>query len=174
MGQYFLIVNTDKKQFLDPYRFGEGVADLQVVSGYHAQALALLVVKMDDIYGSENGLMSSWSGDFVAAAGDYAQPDKHGIETSTPENSDRNLYKMAREEFEDVSYKALAMLCETREPVCYELAEKAALPRHKRLVFHLGNVIKEVGCEPLENAMYESLGSNWNKQYELLSKEHAE
>ena len=171
MGQYFLIVNTDKKQFLDAYRFGEGVADLQIVSGYHAQALALLSCKMDDVRDTEGSLLGSWSRDFVLAVGDYAPPDKYGIKTATEEKPERNLYKLAREEFEDISYKALAMLCETHELICYELAEKASVPRYKKLIFHLGNVINEVGCESLENALTEVLG-DWEQQYEKATAQY--
>lgn len=174
MGQYFLIINTDKKQFLDPYCFGEGVADLQMISGFHAQALALLATKMNEIYETENGLMSSWSGDFVVIAGDYAPPNKYGVKTTTPEKADRNLYKMARDEFEDISYKAFAMLCETHESVCYELAEKASIPRYEKIIFHLGNVINQYGSESLKNALSEVLGSNWNQRYVTIAKDYAE
>ena len=173
MGQYFLIVNTDKKQYLDGFRFGEGVADLQVVSGYHAQALALLTCRMDDARDTEGTLLGSWSRSFVLAAGEYASPGRHDIETATAENPERNLYRMAREEFEDISYRALAMLCETHERVCYELAEKVSNPRYEKIIFHLGNVIDEVGCAPLEQALYEVVGASWKNQYQKAIHRYA-
>jgi len=159
MGQYFLVVNTDKKQFIDAWKFGEGVADLQAVSGYHAQAVALLTCRMDQVRGTEGNLLGSWSGDQVIAAAEYASTGENG------NGAEHNLYKTAREEFEDISYKALALLCDTHEPVCYELAEKAATPRHERLIYHLGNAITEAGCASLEQALNDVIGANWKDRY---------
>lgn len=173
MGQYFLIVNTNKKQYLSGNSFGEGVADLQIVSGYHAQALALLMCKMDDVRNTEGTLLGIWSGDAVIAAGEYAEPDKYSIKTSTEKEPERNLYKMAKAEFEDIGYKALATLCETHETICYELAEKTAIPRYEKLIFHLGNVITQVGCESLEIALNEIVG-DWKPLYEKYLKYNSE
>lgn len=159
MGQYFLIVNKDKKQFLDARKFGEGVEISQAVSGYHAQALALLTCRMDAVRDTNNNLLGSWSGDFVAAAGEYA--------------AEPNLYKTARAEFEDISYKALAMLCDTHESVCYELAEKALNPRYKKLIYHLGNAIGENGSPSLEQALSEVIGSQWRESYKSAAEYYA-
>ena len=164
MGQYFLVVNTDKKQYLDAWKFGEGVADLQAVSGYHAQALALLTCRMDQVRDTDDTLLGSWSGDRVIAAAEYA---------SAENEAEQNLYKIAREEFEDISYQALAMLCETHEPAAYELAEKAATRRHERLIFHLGNAVSEFDCASLEQALYEVIGSNWKDRYKAAAEYHA-
>jgi hypothetical protein len=165
MGQYFLIVNTDKKQFIDAWKFGEGVEILQAVSGYHAQALALLTCDMSQVRDRDGTLLGSWSGDQIIAAAEYA---------STNENDAvRNPYKLAREEFEDISYKALAMLCETHETVCWELAEKSATRRHERLIYHLGNAITEAGCPQLEQALYEVIGSDWKDRYKAAAEHYA-
>lgn len=174
MGQYFLIVNINKKQFLNAYKFGEGIADLQTVSGYHAQALALLTCRMDELRNTKDTLIGSWSEDLIVATGEYASPDKYKIKTSTNDNPERNLYRMAQSEFEDISYKALAMLCETHEQICYELAEKVLTPRYERLIFHLGNVIIEIGCVPLEQALAECLGANWKMSYKTAVEKYAE
>lgn len=166
MGQYFLVVNTDKKQFIDAWKFGEGVADLQAVSGYHAQALALLTCRMDEVRDTAGNLLGSWSGDQVFAAAEYASTGN--------DDAKRNLYKTALEEFEDISYKALAMLCDTHEPVCWELSEKVATPRHERLIFHLGNAITEAGgCPPLEQALNEVIGANWKDRYQSAAEHYA-
>jgi hypothetical protein len=169
MGQYFIIVNTDKKQYLSGNSFGEGVADLQVLTGYHSQAIALLMCRMDEVRDIEGTLLGSWSKDDVIATGEYAESNKHGIITSTETDPERNLYKMAKADFEDISYKALAMLCETHETVCYELAEKVSKPRYEKFIFHLGNVINQLGCEPLETALNEILG-DWKQLFEKSLK----
>jgi hypothetical protein len=165
MGQYFLVVNTDKKQFIDAWKFGEGVAYLQAVSGYHAQAVALLTCRMDQVRGTEGNLLGSWSGDNVIVAAEYSLTGNDGVE--------RNLYKTARDEFEDISYKALAMLCATHEPVCWELAEKASTRRHERLIFHLGNAISEAGSGSLEQALNEVIGAEWKDRYKAAAEHYA-
>lgn len=165
MGQYFLVVNTDKKQFIDAWKFGEGVAGLQAVSGYHAQAVALLTCRMDQVRDTANTLLGSWSGDQVFAAAEYASTNQNGAE--------QNLYKTARSEFEDISYKALAMLCDTHESVCYELAEKTAARRHEKFIFHLGNAITEVGSVSLEQALKEVIGANWKDRYQAAAEHYA-
>ena len=167
MGQYFLVVNTDKKQYIDAWKFGEGVADLQAVSGYHAQAVALLMCRMNEVRDTADTLLGSWSGDNVIAAAEYASPEENG------DSAERNLYKTARDEFEDISYKALAMLCDTHEPVCWELAEKASTRRHERLIFHLGNAITEAGCASLEQALNEVISSNWKDRYQAAAEHYA-
>lgn len=70
---------------------------------------------------------------------------------------------MAKEEFEDISYRAIAMLCEGS--YASELARKAADPLNTFLLKHLGNVVFQVGCTPLEKALEESLGSEWTRRY---------
>ena len=164
MGQYFLVVNTDKKQFIDAWKFGEGVETLQAVSGYHAQAIALLTCRMDQVRDTAGNLLGSWSCDQVIAAAEYA---------STENGAASNLYKTAREEFEDISYKALAMLCDTHEPVCWELAEKAAAPRYEKLIYHLGNAIEESGCDSLEHALNEIIGANWKDRHKAAAEHYA-
>ncbi len=71
-------------------------------------------------------LAGSWFGDPVIAAGDdYGQPDQYGIQTSIEQNPQRNLNVMATEEFEDITYQALAMLCQGREGFAKEMAYRA-------------------------------------------------
>ena len=164
MGQYFLVVNTDKKQFIDAWKFGEGVETLQAVSGYHAQAVALLTCRMDQVRDTAESLLGSWSGDNVIAAAEYA---------STGNNAEHNLYKTARDEFEDISYKALAMLCDTHESVCWELAEKVSTPRYEKLIYHLGNTIEEAGCISLEQALNEVIGANWKDRHQAAAEHYA-
>lgn len=175
MGEYFKIVNPTKKQFLDANQFDEGIKASSVLYGYHAIATALLVCNLGQVrfesgkprhdYGSLSG---SWCGDSIFVAGEYAKADEYGVITSTQENPDRNLYWMAREEFEDVSYKTIAMLCEGRDGFAEEIVRKVNEPSHYSLIVHLGNVVFQERCKPLEVALEKIIGFDWTKKYKKL------
>lgn len=141
MGQYFKIVNPPKKQFLDASRFNENVKSSGVLYGYHAIAVAFLVCNIDQVRDGWDKpihnfgeLASSWCGDSVfIVSDDHGKANEFGLQTSTEQNPDRNLYWMAKEEFEDISYKAMAMLCNAREDIAEGLAQRAAT-REKSMV----------------------------------------
>jgi hypothetical protein len=173
MGQYFHIVNPAKRQYISASTSAENNKDSGVMLGYHAIAVALLVCNLDQV-SYERGeprhsygpLAGSWFGDRVYLAGDdHGEPDEFGIKTSSVENPGRNLYWIAEEEFDDISYRAIAMLCEGQRTYAEELATKAAKPSHSKLLMHLGNVVFQVGCNPLEGALEHSLGRDWTRKY---------
>jgi hypothetical protein len=118
-------------------------------------------------------LRGAWCGDRVYAAGDEHGPDLHGVKTSTLEDPMRNLYGLAHDEYEDVSYAALAMLCEDEWTAGVLVGKVAAdvrdptRPQVPDLIGHLGNVVLRTGCAPLRAALAEQLGgrSGWRRLY---------
>lgn len=122
MGQYHLVVNLDKKQFLHPNHLGDGLKLLEFGDGGATlTALAILLAKdngrglgdlhvaspdtpLDHWAKNDYGLtrkrtpfahfVGSWSGDRITIAGDYGDnlPGK-----------EENLYQIARREYEDIS-----------------------------------------------------------------------
>jgi hypothetical protein len=127
MSQYFLIVNPVKRQYIDASRFDERTKASGFMRGYHATAVALLVCQSIEVGHRYGPLAGSWYADPIIAAGDdHGQPDQYGFATSTSTNPDRNLYQLARDEFEDISYQAIAMLCLAQDGFAEEIAEKAA------------------------------------------------
>jgi hypothetical protein len=181
MGQYYKIVNPVKKQFLDAGSFGENIKASGVLYGYHAVAVALLVCNLDQV-STESGkprhdygiLAGSWCGDSIYAAGDedYSKPDQFGIKTSTEQNPHRNLNQMAKEEFEDISYKAIAMLSVGREEFSEEITKRIRDKGDPLLLMHLGNVVFMVGCESLKRALIEEFGEEWTKLYKQARDEY--
>lgn len=80
MGQFFFIVNTNKKEFLHPHVFGDGSKLMEF--GCSAMgtmtALALLLRRssetgggdwMPQYYGGENKRVGSWAGDSIVIIG---------------------------------------------------------------------------------------------------------
>jgi hypothetical protein len=106
MGQYYVIVNVTKKQFIDPHSFGDGAKLLEFCSSTEGMLLALSALLADgngrgggDIFCSQyrkeeakyfkkkiktfpnvtkfnSSLIGSWAGDRIVIAGDYADPRK--------------------------------------------------------------------------------------------------
>ena len=168
MGQYFKIVNPAKKQYLDPASFDENNKASGYMLGLHAAAVAVLVCKPLDVpehyrYGP---LAGSWFGDSLYAAGDdYGAPNPDSLLTAIPEYPDRNLNQMAKQEFEDISYKAIAMLCEGRDYYADLFATRVAGVCGEGLLVHLGNIVFQMGCDPLREALERVLGGDWPKRY---------
>jgi hypothetical protein len=174
MGQYFKIVNPAKRQYIDAGKFNENVKSSGILRGNHAVALALLVCNLDQVRDGRGNLRhdfgplaGSWCGDPIYVVGDeQTEPDVFGIKTSSIEKPDRNLYWMAKEEFEDISYKAIAMLCEGRDDFADEIAERAASsPSADTNLVNLGNVVFVVGCESLKQALEKAYGKDWVSKY---------
>lgn len=157
MGVYYLVVNPLKREYLDPRRFGSGTKFGNLFAGDPcSDALKRLIA--DDQEGW-------WVGDpVVLAADDSGVPNRGGLLTTTASEPARNLYSQARQEFTDISYRALAMLA--RNPrLSEDLARAAADNSH--LLLDLGSVIDEYGVRPLEIALESVVGRPWRKAFNL-------
>lgn len=69
MGQYFVICNHKKREYLRPHTFGNG-AKFQEFAGSSRTMFALAFLLSTD--GSGQDLEGSWCGDPVGIHGDYA------------------------------------------------------------------------------------------------------
>ena len=96
MGQYFLIVNMDKKECVSPWKVGTGAKFLEWLYKRPVRVFAWLLRKSDgdgggDIPHAERGqyeTLGRWAGDRIALIGDY---DSSG------------LYETAHEHYTDIS-----------------------------------------------------------------------
>lgn len=122
MGQYYYVVNIDKREYLHPHKFGEGLklSEFAFSRGGTMTGLALLLADGNgrgggDIRaGDPGGLIGSWAGDRIVIAGDYADPGKFldGItpEGHNPDDEPWNLHGVARETFKDISGAVAALI----------------------------------------------------------------
>jgi hypothetical protein len=108
MGQYFYVLNLDKKEYLHPHKFGDGLKLMEFgcSSMGTMTALALLLRKSTESgggdYQGDNALVSSWACDRIAIVGDY---------------DDSGLYDIAEKEYKDISsdiYEAFRTEAESR------------------------------------------------------------
>lgn len=84
MGQYYVIVNLDKKQFLHPHRFGDGLKLREFGASGEGTMMGLSVLLSDgngrgggDLP-SDNPIIGSWARDRIVVAGDYADAEPAG------------------------------------------------------------------------------------------------
>lgn len=117
MGQYYYVVNVDKKQYLNPHAFGDGLKLMEFgLSGCGTMAgLAVLLAQgngrgLGDLH-SEDPLVGSWAGDRVIVAGDYADAwvDPQDL-SSAQEGQEVNLYQLAEVAYEDISTRVVEAL----------------------------------------------------------------
>ena len=88
MGQYFLVVNTTKKEYLHPHRFGEGLKFMEfTVDGcgiMHGLA-HLLAQSSSGVAIDDPEVTGRWVGDHVVIVGDY---DDSGVFDEAYESDD--------------------------------------------------------------------------------------
>jgi len=99
MGQYYYIVNLDKKQYLHPHKFGDGLKLLEFGCSQDSTMTGLAVLLADgnnrgrgDLR-SDNPIIGSWAGDRIVVAGDYADAWKF-----IPKKLKKQLYIKCLEE----------------------------------------------------------------------------
>lgn len=112
MGQYHIICNIDKKEYLHPHKFGQGLKFLEFAASGDGIMFGLAFLLADsqgrgggDIRsGSE--LLGSWAGDRIVITGDC------GDETYVPEEEPDtdNLYDYARLNYTDISDPVIAAI----------------------------------------------------------------
>jgi hypothetical protein len=92
MGQYFLIVNLDKKEYLSPHRLGCGAKLWEISANNPTRLFPLLLRKSSEGGGGDiqkdYPSAGRWAGDRIVVVGDY---DKSG------------LYEIAQKEFKEIS-----------------------------------------------------------------------
>jgi hypothetical protein len=105
MYQHFLIVNLDRKEYLDPTAFGDGptpAAAARTRGGVLA-GLAALLSEGRGGFRSAGPVVGSWAGDRVIAAWYDGDPVS---------GSGRNLYRLAADCYRDISRPVLRALAD--------------------------------------------------------------
>lgn len=114
MGQYYVIVNLDKKEFLDPHLFGDGAKLLEFgLGGLTMAGLAVLLATSNGMGGGDLDLEEAddpeilsvpgrWAGYRIAVVGDYG-PSRLYHEV-TKDGSD----------YKNVSFLVVRALCEDK------------------------------------------------------------
>lgn len=114
MGQYYLICNIDKEEYINPHKFGEGWKLMEFANSRYGTLCGLAVLLADgnnrgggDLH-SDHEIIGSWAGDRVVVAGDYADegkflPDGPELKAKEFKDGSVNLFAYAGEKYTDVS-----------------------------------------------------------------------
>ena len=122
MGQYHYVVNLDKRQFLHPHKFDDGLKLMEFgqSAGGTMTGLAILLGTSSreggrgggDFRLDHEGVAGSWAGDRICIIGDYAEPGD-----LAPEHDAETLYSRCRngEGFTDISEVVFQLMKDARE-----------------------------------------------------------
>jgi len=79
MGQYWIPVNLDKKEYVNPHKLGAGLKLREQLATHPStgEALVVLCAAMPELRGGgdlkEAEIVGRWAGDRIALVGDYAE-----------------------------------------------------------------------------------------------------
>lgn len=122
MGQYHKIVNLDKRQYLHPHAFGDGLKLVEFGSAGEGTMMALAVLLATDNgrgggdLKSNHPLVGSWAGDRIVIAGDYG--DRGEWLSEFPDAEGCNLYEYASQHFEDISQQVKEIIADAEGDWC--------------------------------------------------------
>lgn len=106
MGQYYKIVNLDKREYLHPHKLSSGLKLMELANSFPATVLPVLLAEGSGRgggdFGDESGtsVAGRWAGDRVVVIGDYADKGRFVPEGMDAESS---LYNQIEEVFTDIS-----------------------------------------------------------------------
>lgn len=135
MGQFYLVVNIDRKEYINPHKLGDGLKLLEFGCSAIGTLTALAVLLVDgngrgggDLH-SDNPVIGSWAGDRIVIAGDYADGGKFMSKewkydlqkiankcfSESHQRKDKvNLFYLAYEKFTDISYKVVKAMADDK------------------------------------------------------------
>lgn len=130
MGQYYYPVNIDKREYIYPHKFGDGLKLLEFGSSASGTMTGLAILLADgngrgggDLRADpvKHPIIGSWAGDRIVIAGDYA--DGRKFVPADLLQGDAPLYAVADENFKDVSEDVLLAMIEDHS-LAHDVAER--------------------------------------------------
>ena len=116
MGQYFYPCNIDKKEFIHPHAFGDGLKAKEFAMSAPTTMTALAILLADGNgrgggdFHVESEWVGRWAGDRIVIAGDYADEGKF-----VEDDLKKNLHNVAQKTFKDISFDVLMALLQDEE-----------------------------------------------------------
>lgn len=108
MGQYHLIANLNKREYLNPQDFDDGLKLWEFNTGKTVIALTALLASSNQQAGGDfsvnSKIIGSWAGDSIAIIGDYQKPERlNGL-----------TYNIVESDFENIGEKIIEVLRQDR------------------------------------------------------------
>jgi hypothetical protein len=119
MGQYHIVVNLDKKEWIHPHRIGLGLKQGEQIGSFRATMGDIIYLLLAISNGRGGGdvptegiedVLGSWAGDRVLVVGDYSEPGD--IDIPGIEHPYEDLYLQAQEaaDWTEISPKVKPMI----------------------------------------------------------------
>jgi len=123
MGQYYLIVNIDKRQYLYPHTFGDGQKFMEFGGSATGTLLGLAVLTSEGLGRGggdlivpdgedKNSRVGSWAGDRVVTIGDYGDEGKFVVSEDVAafhvhvkENPKKYEHRVIKEDYKPTLYE---------------------------------------------------------------------
>jgi len=108
MGQYFKLVNLDKREYVNPHKLGSGLKLWEQLANPMSvgKALIILLASMPEQRGGgdlePHPLIGSWIGDKVMLVGDYAENEDY-LDSPVPMSDVYGLCDEGEGNFKDIS-----------------------------------------------------------------------
>ena len=101
MGQYFLIVNLDKKEYLHPHKLGHGLKLWEICANSCLNVLGFLLRQSNETGGGDIRRdytnAGRWSGNRIVVIGDYDKSEQY----QTVENTFKEISSEIRKDWND-------------------------------------------------------------------------
>lgn len=107
MGEYFRIVNLDKKEYLHPHYFGTGIKLFEIAANECGSLTGLSILLSSQDNGDKDKIYGRWAGDRIIIAGDYSSEIYEEVQKWEPHCniSDMVVLKLC----EDLFYREILM-----------------------------------------------------------------
>ena len=111
MGTYYIVANDSKKEYVDPFDFGDPIKKFGILTGHHGKAIASLLIDPQRDKKYEEGY---WSGDKIRVIGDN-NPDHEYVEDNYTNISFHLIAKMMYWENEEGRQKLIKAVTDDSE-----------------------------------------------------------
>ena len=133
MGVYYIVVNDTKKEFVDPYCFGDNIKLGGVFQGFHGHGIAKLLAYPSS---SNKYNFGYWSGDSIRVLGDNNEEESQKVHSN----------------YKDISFYVLANVYEDSVKEDREKIIQTAL-QDKIILAGLIKVNREMRCINLNHRL---------------------
>lgn len=167
MGQYYKVVNLDKRQYFSPDIFNDGVKLGAIMKGTHPYVIGQLLLANNDTITSNNKaskIIQSgyWAGDRVIFVGDESGEHFFNVASDNESRDYQILNDLVVTEFENIGARLFCSFIndiQFKELILKELQENSQyFGQVGYLVYQHQNISQQV-----HKFLIENFGANWEK-----------
>jgi hypothetical protein len=165
MGEYFVLANAAKQQYINAGVFNENIKRSGLLLGAHGASIGLLL-RTPSPQLPPHLLLSTWLGDLIVAAGDHVTSPAHQLFGSDAP-ADISASEFVETTFRDISYDTIDMLCTVDPTQAIRLVDRICQFQTISTtgLIRLGDTVLKLGTLILQAALTARLGNTWIDRY---------